>query len=412
MTSHPVSGVTCLGCGLLCDDVTVTVTDGRIDGIAPECARARTWFGDGRVPGAIRVAGADATFDAALAAAAARLDAARGRVVVALGPGLSIAAIRAGIALADRLRAAIDTATSPAAAAAIVAGQRRGRAAATLGEFRNRAEMLLFWHADPDRTHPRFTERIAPAPRGTHVREPRTVACVQVGGEAGAMAAELHLALDPALEAQALAVMRAVVLGAAGEVPPPLSGAADLARRLLAAHYVGIVAGGEGDAPGAALRAEGLIALAQALNGPTRAALLTLRDGGNRNGVESALTWQTGFPFAVSYAGGAPTYDPDGRALARPGHGPVLVLGDWRGFAPGAFEGREVVVVGPRASDAPFAAAVAIDTGVAGIHEGGTAYRLDDVPLPLTPVLDAARTAAMVVSALGDAVASLGRGAP
>ena len=26
-------------------------------------------------------------------------------------------------------------------------------------------------------------------------------------------------------------------------------------------------------------------------------------------------------------------------------------------------------------------------TGMAGIHESGTGYRMDDVPLPLTPVL-------------------------
>jgi formylmethanofuran dehydrogenase subunit B len=30
---------------------------------------------------------------------------------------------------------------------------------------------------------------------------------------------------------------------------------------------------------------------------------------------------------------------------------------------------------------------VAVDTGVAGIHEGGTAFRMDDVPLPLRPAL-------------------------
>jgi formylmethanofuran dehydrogenase subunit B len=52
-------------------------------------------------------------------------------------------------------------------------------------------------------------------------------------------------------------------------------------------------------------------------------------------------------------------------------------------------------VIGPRASDAPFAAEVAIDTGVAGIHDAGIAYRLDDVPLPV-PQLVAGPTAAVV----------------
>src|SRR5688500_19418249 len=43
-------------------------------------------------------------------------------------------------------------------------------------------------------------------------------------------------------------------------------------------------------------RAEALIAVTHALNGPTRAALSTLRAGGNRSGADSVATWQTGYP--------------------------------------------------------------------------------------------------------------------
>ena len=45
-----------------------------------------------------------------------------------------------------------------------------------------------------------------------------------------------------------------------------------------------------------------------------------------------------------------------------------------------------------------------IDTGVAGIHEGGTAYRMDDVPLPLRPPLGGVRSAAETLAALLAAV--------
>jgi formylmethanofuran dehydrogenase subunit B len=47
---------------------------------------------------------------------------------------------------------------------------------------------------------------------------------------------------------------------------------------------------------------------------------------------------------------------------------------------------------------------VAVDTGVAGIHEGGTAYRMDDVPLRLRPPLSADRTSVGVLTALLGAV--------
>jgi formylmethanofuran dehydrogenase subunit B len=41
------------------------------------------------------------------------------------------------------------------------------------------------------------------------------------------------------------------------------------------------------------------------------------------------------------------------------------------------------VVIGPDASAMTLGPrSVAIDTGLAGVHDGGTALRLDDVPLP------------------------------
>ena len=141
------------------------------------------------------------------------------------------------------------------------------------------------------------------------------------------------------------------------------------------------------------LRVEGLIALAQALNGPTRAALSSLRAGGNRPGAESVLTWQTGYPFAVDHSRGYPRYMPGDRGLdrlARGGFTAALVVGSpVSGWRSGSGSGRyRHGGDRPRASQAPFPTRVAIDTGVAGIHEGGTAYRMDEVPLSLRPPLD------------------------
>jgi formylmethanofuran dehydrogenase subunit B len=62
------------------------------------------------------------------------------------------------------------------------------------------------------------------------------------------------------------------------------------------------------------------------------------------------------------------------------------------------------VVIGPRASETRSPVRVAVDTGVAGIHEGGTAYRMDDMPLRLRPPLPAERAAVDVLTALLAAV--------
>ncbi len=212
-----------------------------------------------------------------------------------------------------------DTATSGAAAAGILAGQRRGRAAATLGELKNRADFVLFWGADPARTHPRLIERLVNA-KGTHVpggRASRAVVSVRIATDGDVDGADATLQLPAEGELAALSMLRSVVAGGSAPEAAKLAGLAELAARLVAAKYVAIVAGGEdGDAARPSQRAEGLVALAQALNGPTRAALYTLRNGDNRNGVESLLTWQAGFPFAVDFRSGAPSYS---ARPARPG---------------------------------------------------------------------------------------------
>jgi formylmethanofuran dehydrogenase subunit B len=319
------------------------------------------------------------------------------------------------VEIADRLKAIVDTDTSASAAAGILAGQRRGRAAATLGEIKNRSDLILFWGTDTARTHPRLVERLVNA-KGTHAphgRASRTVVSMRIGTDGAVDGADTSLQLPAAAELAALSILRSIVAG--GAVPDAaasIAGLPELAARLVAAKYVAIVAGGEdGDAARPSQRAEGLIALAQALNGPARAALFTLRSGDNRNGVESLLTWQTGFPFAVDFRSGAPAYSADRRGLADLASVDVaLVLGDWRSVPPAALAAVPAVVIGPAASEAPGNPRVAIDTGRAGIHEGGTAYRMDDIPLSVAPALDGSRTAAMVLGALAEAIATSLRG--
>ena len=381
--------VTCLGCGCGCDDLEVRVSDGRIVGVTPPCPVSRRWFGDGSVPAAIRVDGRRAPLDEAIEAAAALL-AGAGRPMVLLAPDLTTRAQRAAIALADTLRAEVDGAASDTAASGILAAQRRGRAGATLGEIKNRADVTLFWALDPQERYPRFLERYAAAGSATHAST-RARLSVSVGADRGPAQADLAAELPAELELEALALMRAVSRGQTFEaVPDSLRAVVPIAERMRQGRYVAIVYDAEPALnPPDHHRADGLIALAQILNGSTRAALLGLRAGGNRSGAEAALTWQTGYPMRVSFREGQPRYRPyrSGADRLRGGGADALLVAG-AGAALGALPVKSVptVVIGPGAS-AVRGARVAIDTGVGGIHESGTGYRMDDVPLPLTPVL-------------------------
>jgi formylmethanofuran dehydrogenase subunit B len=393
-----LQSVTCLGCGCGCDDLTVRVRAGRIAELSPPCPLAKRWFGDGTVPGEIRVEGQPATIEKAIEAAAAVLNGA-GWPLVLLAPDLTTEAQRAAIAVGDALRAEVDGATSDSAAAGILAAQRRGRAAATLGEIRNRADVVLFWAVDPSERYPRYLERYAAAASATHVRG-RTLLSVSVGADRGPEKAETTAEFTPGEEVDALAVMQATVRGQRlGELPARLRPAATIAERLLQGRYVAIVHDAESGREGRdAQRTESLVALAQVLNGPTRAALSSLRAGGNRSGAEAALTWQTGHPMRVSFREGNPQAQSARSGLDRLRSGEfdaVLVAGSAAALDDAGLGLDRVpcVVIGPGASSVT-GARVAIDTGIAGIHEPGTGYRMDEVPLPLSPVLESPRPAA------------------
>lgn len=384
-----VDHVTCLGCGLACDDIAVTVTAGRITDARNACPLGVAWFGDGAISSGVRVRGADTDASTALREAATLLMRAK-RPLIYLAAELSSVAQREAVALADALGAALDTLTASTAGFWLIAAQRRGRAGATFGELRNRADVIVFWGIDPARGYPRLRSRYLTNPAG--------IIAVDIGDDAGPPDAAERFAFPAAQELAAAALMRAAVLGRVITVAPsggmpggdrPMSAAlapigdkpAALAARLVAAKYVALIADAEPRPGRDEGRAEALLALAEALNGPTRCALVTMRAGGNRVGAESVLTWQTGYPMAVDFARGAPRYDPD----ARVDPDVVLIVGAAGSIPSGSFAKVSRIVIGPRATATD--AAVAIDTGMAGIHDGGTAVRADDIPLPLRPPL-------------------------
>jgi len=65
-----------------------------------------------------------------------------------------------------------------------------------------------------------------------------------------------------------------------------------------------------------------------------------------------------------------------------------------------ALGSAQVVAIGPRVSEAAPSYDVAVDTGIAGIHEEGTAYRMDDVPIPLRLAFSGPPSARDVLQAL------------
>jgi formylmethanofuran dehydrogenase subunit B len=413
MTALPVvENVTCLGCGCACDDIGIVVRDGRIVEARNACHLGQRWFSDGQVPSVTRVDGSDVAVEQAVASAAARLADAR-RPLVYLAPGLSCETQREAAAIADLLRARLDSITTSTALPFVLASQAHGHASATLGELRNRADVVVFWGIDVAGRYPRFPSRYAPDPRGIFVtegRSSRTVIAVDIGRATATVDADHRITIDPADELAALTALEALIRtpdSAARYASLPGTTwlvARALGTALLVSRYVALVYDAEPDtrAPRSDLRFEAFASLAQSLNERTRCGAVAMRAGGNRSGADSVLVAQTGYPCAVDFSRGYPRYDPHARPAGDTDL--VLIVGDVTTI-PGDLAAASKVVVGPHASETTFGAqAIVIDTGVDGIHTAGTVLRTDDVPLPLRPSRPGPRPTADVLRAITAAI--------
>ena len=389
-----MADATCAGCGCACDDIEATVAGGRLS-VTRTCALGDAWFAERAAGPMASIEGRAASVEEAADAAATILGQARAPLVYGLGQ-TSIEAQRQAVALAEALGAIVDPGGGSGAS---LAYQAIGSSTATFGEIRDRAELVVAWRADPAVTNPRLLGRLRldRAARGS-----RTLVVVDAARTATVEEADAFVELDAARAFEALWALRALVGRApldrdrAAELP--LDALDELAEQLLGARHVAFLHGAL-DEPGALA----LFSLVRDLSRERHAVTLGLRGEGNARGAEDVLTWQTGFPAAVSFARGHPRANPgelSAAALLERGEvdAALVIACDALARLPGLRE-LPTVVIDARDTETAKAARVAFATAVEGIEVAGTAHRMDGVPVPLRALLDGDRPAPAVVLA-------------
>jgi formylmethanofuran dehydrogenase subunit B len=400
-----VDNVACTVCGCVCDDLRITVENNAVTHAEGACRLAEPWFrtiGASRPP-AVLVDGRPASLAEGVERAATILKSARAPLVFGLSRG-STEGQRAAVALAERLGATIDTTAAVGHAHSVVALQQAGESTCTLGEVRNRADLVVFWGSDPELTHPRHLERYSVDPVGVFLpngRADRTVVVVDTQPTATSARADLFIPVTADRDFEALWTLRALVKGETVEpdadVGAPLPLLEDLARRMKACKF-GIVFFGLGlSLPTLGHRSvEALLRLVTDLNDHTRFYARRMRVTGDVSGADSVLTWQTGYPFSVNFAAGYPRYNPDEytgpELLARGEVDACLFVGSERvsHFSSAALAHLATLpTVALEYPGAPLYDPVTVrfTTAVHGIHLPGTAYRMDEAPIPLRAFL-------------------------
>lgn len=400
-----VANATCTFCGCVCDDMELTVEGHAITKAKNACVLGKAWFLNHTIeerPVAI-VDGRPATLEEGIERAARILAGARFPIVYGLSD-TTCEAQRVAVAIADRIGGCVDTTTSVCHGPSGMAFQGVGEVTCSLGEVKNRADLVIFWGSNPAESHPRHWGRYSTMPRGTFVpngRKDRTVVLVDVRKSKSAPAADLFLQIRPRKDFEALWALRALVKGVplrpedVAATGLTLEALTDLAERMKACKF-GVLFFGMGltMTRGKHLNVEAALALARDLNQYTRFYAKPMRGHGNVTGADNVVTWQTGYPFGVSLGRGYPRFNPGefttSDTLARQEADAALIvasdpMGNFSQPAREHLARIPYVALDPKETQTVKHAAVAFTTATYGINVAGTVYRMDDVPIPLRP---------------------------
>jgi formylmethanofuran dehydrogenase subunit B len=412
---------TCAGCALHCDDVTVERAGDDVR-LRPRCELGAQWFsaraGRSASGPAATVGGQPTDVESALSRAAELLRAAR-RPLLHGFDAATVQDARAAVALADRLGALVATDSVTGAWPGAPAIPLRGASTATLGEIRDRSQLVVIWREDPETTHPRLLDRLgfgggassaalpptrrpgssewAGATSSGWLGAERTLMVIDDRDTATARRADLRLRWPREHDLEALtglhALQRRLALRGT-ELELELEGLLEQVNAVPHATFVhgpGLTAG-----VGGQRRALALHELVRALCHDRHVVTLALPDAAGNRSAQDVLTWQSGYAGNVDFANGHPELVTTTRPLAAAEGVDVSLRIE--GAPDDELAGvAEIVLSSLPAPEAE----VSIRTAAAGVHAVGTAHRLDGVPVALqAPFPNEAPTAAALLTRL------------
>jgi formylmethanofuran dehydrogenase subunit B len=281
-----------------------------------------------------------------------------------------------------------------------------GKVSCTLGEVKNRADLIVYWGGNPAECHPRHFTKYTLTQKGKFVpngRKDRTMILVDIRETPSAKAADIFLQVRPTKDFEVITTLRALIKDqpvdqkTAEETGLTLAQLQDFADRLKKARF-GVLFFGMGLSMtrGKHMNSAALLTLAAELNAFTKFVAMPMRGHGNVTGGDVIMRWTTGYPFGVNLARGYPRFNPGEFStvdlLIRGDCDAALVLG----ADPGATMPQPAIdhlariptiVLDPKVTHTSRLARVHITAAATGISAPGTVYRMDEIPLPLRPAL-------------------------
>ena len=389
-------------------ELTVDLDAKRITKAKNACVLGRAWFlqhGIEDHPAAL-IGGREAPLEDALDEAARILHEAKYPVTYGLSDS-PCEAQRVAVAISDLVRGNIDTTTSVCHGPSGIAFQGVGESTATLGEIKNRADLVIYWGGNPAESHPRHFTRYAVTPKGRYIpngKKDRHVVLVDVRKTPSAPVADQFVQVRPGRDFELLWALRARVRGkpVRGDIEEvtgvPRDDLEALVERMKNCNY-GVLFFGMGltMTRGRHFNSGALLALATDLNRHTHFVAKPVRGHGNVTGADNVVSWQTGYPFGVNFNRGYPRFNPgeyttvDVLARGDADAAMMIATDPAANFPKRAIERLKqipVISLDAKPTHTSKLARVAFMVATYGINTGGTVYRMDDVPITLRPAFE------------------------
>ncbi|MEM3694899.1 MAG: formylmethanofuran dehydrogenase subunit B [Candidatus Bathyarchaeia archaeon] len=364
-----VKAVTCPVCGSLCDDIELTVKDGRVVKVKNGCAMCEAKFlhynSEHRVlKPLIRKNGelVKTTLKEAIKRAAEILAEANYPLLYGWS-STSCEAIRVGIELAEEVGGVIDNTAVICHGPSILSIQEIGIPSCTLGQIRHRADLIVYWGSNPWSAHPRHIERytafahgrfeksawkgyltkikalnvrkklesavrrlflkqklvstpkVAMEPPPTLWKEGRKLIVIDVRRTKSAEMADYFIQVEPNKDYELLQAFRALVRDQELDVDSvagvPVEYLEEVADVMVNCNF-GILFFGLGltMSSGKLRNIDAALSLTRDLNMRTKFVIMPMRGHFNVTGANTVFTWQTGYPYAVDFSLGYPRYNP------------------------------------------------------------------------------------------------------
>ncbi|MGI9210946.1 MAG: formylmethanofuran dehydrogenase subunit B [Methylococcaceae bacterium] len=385
-------------CGIASDDLHIRVTGNQINVTQHGDPITKAGFETPLTDTTPRINGQTASRAECIALAARLL--AEAHLPVFSGFGTDVNETRAALSLIERCRGIFDQQRSEGGLRNLLVLADSGWMATTLGELKNRAEVLVSFGTDIEAQFPRFFERFIWPEETLFGADVAQRDIIYIGAEPSGTAAISPDGRSPEVipaRLEDLPAIAATLAALAKNTPPsvaevggiPISRLQSVVDRMRSAHYSVVTwAAGQLNMPHAELGIQQICRMIVSLNqGGTRVAALPLGGQEGDRTASQVCTWISGYPTRVSYARGYPEYDPyhngTARLLARK-EADVLVWVSSLGLTPPPVTDIPTIVIGRSGMGFTREPEVFIPVGVPGIDFAGHQYRCDNVvALPL-----------------------------